>query len=283
MSLHISVITAVFNRAATIGEALRSVHEQTWPTVEHIVIDAGSTDGTLSVLKQHQSQIAKLVSEPDNGVYDALNKGIARASGDVVGFMHADDVFASSRSLEKVAAAFDDPSVEAVYGDLVYVKKHDATRVVRYWRAGQYQRDQLAHGWMPPHPTFYVRRSVYERFGAFDTRYRIAADYENMLRILWGGGVRTAYVPEVLVRMRSGGISNKSLRNVVHKSYEDFSALRQNGIGALQALLLKNVTKLPQFIVRETRQAFTVPEIPAAGVFRLEADPCRSPNTLSTF
>jgi glycosyltransferase involved in cell wall biosynthesis len=250
MSLHISVITAVFNRAATLGESLRSVHSQRWPEIEHIVIDGGSTDGSLAILDQHKSRIAKIVSEPDGGLYDALNKGIRQASGDVIGFMHADDEFATPQALARVAQAFEDPDVGAVYGDLVYVKKNDVSRVVRYWRAGQYQRTQLTQGWMPPHPTFYVRREVYSRFGGFDTRYRIAADYENMLRILWRGRIKAAYIPEVLVRMRVGGISNMSIFNMLHKSREDYAAMRENGIGGLQALLLKNVTKLPQFVTR---------------------------------
>jgi glycosyltransferase involved in cell wall biosynthesis len=214
------------------------------------VIDGGSTDGSLAILDQHKSRIAKIVSEPDGGLYDALNKGIRQASGDVIGFMHADDEFATPHALARVAQAFEDPDIGAVYGDLVYVKKNDVSRVVRYWRAGQYQRTQLTQGWMPPHPTFYVRREVYSRFGGFDTRYRIAADYENMLRILWRGRIKAAYIPEVLVRMRVGGISNMSIFNMLHKSREDYAAMRENGIGGLQALLLKNVTKLPQFVTR---------------------------------
>jgi len=250
MSLHISVITAVLNRATTLAAALRSVHGQEWPDVEHVVIDGGSTDGSLEILRQHRWAISKLVSEPDGGIYDALNKGISAATGDVIGFMHADDEFATPDALVRVAQAFEDPDVDAVYGDLVYVKRHDTSQVVRYWRAGTYQRSQLAHGWMPPHPTFYVRRGVYSRLGGFDTRYRIAADYENMLRILWCGSVKAAYIPQVLVRMRVGGMSNKSFFNVLNKSREDYSALRQNRIGGLQALLLKNVTKLPQFVTK---------------------------------
>jgi glycosyltransferase len=250
MSLHISVITAVFNKADTLGEALRSVHAQTWPNVEHIVMDGGSTDSSLDVIHQYRGGIAHLVSERDNGVYDALNKGIQRATGDIVGFMHADDSFASPHALSSVAAAFSDPSIGAVYGDLVYVDKDAPSRIVRYWRAGAYRREHFSNGWMPPHPTFYVRREIYEQLGGFDTRYRIAADYENMLRILWAGGVKAAYIPEVLVRMRTGGMSNKSLPNLLQKSYEDFSAMRQNGVGGLQTLVLKNVTKLPQFVAR---------------------------------
>ena len=249
MSLQITVITAVKDRATTLGACLRSVQAQSWPEVEHIVVDGGSTDGTLGVLAASRAHLGKLICEPDRGVYDALNKGIRAASGDVVGFMHADDEFASDRTLELVAHAFEDPSVEAVYGDLVYVRKDDPSRVVRYWRAGHYTRMQLAYGWMPPHPTFYARREVYARFGLFDTRYKIAADYENMLRILWRGGVNAAYIPEVLVRMRMGGISNR-LMNMLLKSREDYAALRENGIGAVQALVLKNVTKLPQFMVK---------------------------------
>ncbi|MEJ6021321.1 glycosyltransferase family 2 protein [Ramlibacter sp. PS4R-6] len=244
------MITAVFNSAQTLEDSLCSVAGQTWPEVEHIVIDGGSTDGSLEIISRHQGAIAHTRSERDDGVYDALNKGIGSATGDVIGFMHADDTYASPTALERVAKAFEDPSVGAVYGDLVYVDKDDLSRVVRYWRAGPFRRRRLAHGWMPPHPTFYVRREHYQRLGGFDTRYRIAADYENVLRILWSGGVKPAYIPEVLVRMRTGGISNRSLPNIVRKSLEDFSAMRQNGIGALQGVLLKNVTKLPQLVRR---------------------------------
>jgi glycosyltransferase involved in cell wall biosynthesis len=249
MSLHISVITAVLNRAATLGAALRTVHEQTWPNVEHLVIDGGSTDGTLSILARHRPRLAQLISEPDRGLYDALNKGIRRASGDVIGFLHADDELASPQVLRRVAAAFENPAVDAVYGDLVYVDKVDPSHVVRYWKAGAYERANMEHGWMPPHPTFYVRREVYERLGDFDLRYRISADYDSILRILWRGRANVAYIPEVLVRMRTGGLSGSSLWNLLRKSREDYAAMRQNGIGGLHALVLKNVTKLPQFVL----------------------------------
>ena len=248
MSLQLSIITAVKNRAHTLGACLHSVRAQSWPGVEHIVVDGGSTDGTLGMLIARRTQLARLICEPDGGVYEALNKGIAAASGDIVGFLHADDEFASADTLAHVARAFENPAVEAVYGDLMYVRQDAPHRVVRYWRAGECTRERLANGWMPPHPTFYVRRDVYRRFGAFDTRFKIAADYENMLRILWRGGVQAAYIPEVMVRMRTGGLSNRFL-NVFMKSREDYAAMRENGIGALQALVLKNVTKLPQFVV----------------------------------
>lgn len=250
MSLHISVITAVYNRATTLERALRSVHNQSWKNLEHVVIDGGSTDGSLEVLHRHHAGIATLVSEPDRGLYDALNKGVRAATGDVIGFMHADDEFATPEALARIAQAFEDPAVGAVYGDLVYVRKNDVSRVVRYWRAGDYQRDKLAHGWMPPHPTFYLRRHLYAQVGGFDTGYRIAADYDHMLRVLWRAGIHAAYVPEVLVRMRTGGVSNKSLLNLFQKSREDYAAMRQSGIGGFGSLLLKNLQKLPQFVLK---------------------------------
>lgn len=248
MPLTISVITAVYNRAGTIGQALASVQAQTWPQVEHVVIDGGSTDGTLEILRAQQGRIAVLVSEPDEGIYDALNKGLSHSTGDVVGFLHSDDFFAREGVLEKVAAAFADPAVEAVYGDLDYVGRKDESRVIRRWRSGEYSRGKVAWGWMPPHPTLYVRRSVYARWGGFDTGFRIAADYDLMLRLLGRAGLRPVYVPEVLVKMRMGGESNRSLSRVLRKSREDYAALRRNGVGGMGALAWKNLSKLSQFI-----------------------------------
>jgi glycosyltransferase len=188
-----------------------------------------------------------LISEPDRGVYDALNKGIRHATGEVVGFLHSDDIFEDSEVLAKMAQAFADPAVDAVYGDLVYVRHDDIRRVVRYWRSGRYDRAALSRGWMPPHPTFYVRRTVYLQLGGFDTRYRIAADYDSILRLLSVGKIRVAYIPEVLVRMRVGGMSNRSLRAIIRKSTEDLRALQRNGVGGYWSLLQKNLSKLSQF------------------------------------
>ena len=245
--MKISVITAVFNNRATIAGAIDSVLAQTEVDVELVVIDGASTDGTLDVLRGYGARIPVLVSERDLGIYDALNKGIVRSSGDVVGFLHSDDLFADASVLARISRAFADRVVDAVYGDLLYVKKHDPARVVRYWRAGEFSRARLGWGWMPPHPTFYVRRSVYERLGAFDTRYRIAADYDCMLRFLGRSDIHPAYLPEVLVKMRVGGESNRSLSNVRRKSVEDYRALRANGIGGVGALVWKNLSKISQF------------------------------------
>ena len=219
--------------------------------MEHIVIDGGSDDGTLPILKARQADLAVLVSEPDAGVYDGLNKGIARATGDIVGLLHADDVFAGPEVLSRVAAAFEDPAVDAVYGDLEYVARDDLSRVIRHWSAGEYDSSRLRWGWMPPHPTLYLRRSLYERFGGFDTRYRIAADYDLMLRMLTRMEGKVVYIPEVLVRMRLGGISNRSLRSIARKSREDYQAIRANRIGGPGTLVSKNLRKLPQFWQRQ--------------------------------
>ena len=245
--IKISVVTAVYNRQQTVGQAIESVFSQTYPLVDSVVIDGASTDGTLAVLELYRQRLAVLISERDQGIYDALNKGIKHATGDVVGFLHADDVFENSEVLSKVAVAFEDPAIDAVYGDLVYVRHDDIGQVIRYWRSGLYDDAALSRGWMPPHPTFYVRRSVYERLGGFDTRYRIAADYDTVLRFLAIGKIRAAYIPEVLVRMRAGGISNRSLKTIVRKSLEDMDVLRRNKVGGFRTLAWKNLSKLGQF------------------------------------
>jgi glycosyltransferase len=245
--MKLSIVTATYNAAHTVGDSLRSVAAQTHRDIEHWVIDGGSRDGTQAVVQAEGRHLAGFVSEPDGGIYDALNKGIRRATGDVLGFLHADDVYAHEQVLARVAAAFEDPAVDAVYGDLTYVDKSDIGRVIRYWKAGAYQRSRFERGWMPPHPTLYVRRAVYERLGIFDTRYRIAADYDNVLRLLYVGSIEVRYIPEVLVCMRVGGASNRSLRNIARKSMEDLRIMRTHGVGGVGALLLKNASKLSQF------------------------------------
>lgn len=253
-SLKISVITAVYNNRNTIAEAVESILAQTHPSVELVVVDGGSTDGTVELLAQFGDRVTVMVSETDDGIYDALNKGIALASGDVVGFLHSDDVFADTEVLTRVASALADTRVEAVYGDLEYVKRSDVSKVVRYWSAGRYSLQQVRAGWMPPHPTFYARRDVYQRLGGFDLSMRIAADYDCMLRF-FQAGLAVAYIPQVQVRMRMGGASNRSLGNIIRKSIEDYKALRRNKVGGAWTLLRKNLRKLPQFFLRKSPHA----------------------------
>jgi len=249
----ISVITATWNCVSTIQHCMASVASQSYPHLEHVVVDGQSRDGTLQVLQACRSQIDTLVSEPDKGIYDALNKGLRLATGDVVGFLHADDVYADDQVLADVAAAFSDPSVQAVYGDLVYISNDSENRLLRVWKAGRFRRELLGRGWMPPHPTLYLRRSIYDQVGGFDISYRISADYLSVLQIFSDPGLEVRYIPRVLVRMRAGGASNRSLRNLLVKSTEDLRALRKTGVGGPMTLMIKNLSKLGQFAHRIQR------------------------------
>lgn len=251
--MKISIITAVFNRAITILDTIDSIQAQTWADAELVIQDGGSTDGTLEIIQQRAQPNTSLVSEPDHGIYDAINRGIRRSTGDIIGLMHSDDVFAHSGVLKRVAVALEAEDVDGVYGDLQYVAADDPTRVIRHWRSGEYQPTLLRRGWMPPHPTLYLRREVFERFGLYDTSFQIAADYDAMLRYLVKGQIRLAYIPEVLVKMRLGGESNRSLGRILQKSREDLRALRNNGVGGIGTLAAKNLNKLGQFIVKDTR------------------------------
>lgn len=253
--LKITLVTAVLDRSDTIGEAMDSVAGQSYRDIEHIVQDGGSRDGTREVVEEKATPATRFVTEPDRGIYDALNKGFARATGDVVGLLHSDDVFAHQGVLGRVAGAFADRNVDAVYGDLQYVARNDTRRVIRHWRAGAFSPDLLLRGWMPPHPTLFLRREVLERWGGFDTSYRIAGDYDAILRYFGRGGITAAYIPEVLVKMRVGGESNRSLRRVLLKSREDYRALRTHGVGGVSTLLRKNTSKISQFFVRDVAGA----------------------------
>jgi len=247
-SMKLSLITACRNSAATLSDTLASVRAQRAVDLEYILVDGASTDGTVGLIETAGDLVSCWVSETDAGIYDALNKGIDMASGEIVGFLHADDIFADERVLARIAASFEDPAVDACYGDLVYVRRDDPERVVRSWRPGEYRRKRLRWGWMPPHPTLYVRRALYERHGGFNNHYRIAADYDCMLRLLSRLDGRVVYLPEVLVRMRLGGASNHSIGNILRKSVEDYRVLRENRVGGVGTLLWKNLSKLSQFV-----------------------------------
>lgn len=249
--MQISVVTAVFNRARTIRDAMTSVQLQSYCHVEHVIQDGGSNDGTLEEIAVRSNGATRLVSERDDGIYDAINRGISRASGDIIGLMHSDDFFADHRVLENVAARFADPKVDGVYGDLQYVSATDPTKVVRHWTSGEYDPSRLARGWMPPHPTLYLRREVFDRLGLYDTSFSIAADYDAMLRYLVKGGIKLAYLPEVMVKMRLGGESNRSLERIIRKSREDYRAIRRNGVGGIGTLAAKNFGKIGQFFVKD--------------------------------
>jgi glycosyltransferase involved in cell wall biosynthesis len=249
--MKISIITAVYNRVGTIADAVESVAQQSYPPFEHIIQDGGSTDGTLQILAQVCGGLTSVTSEPDSGIYDAINRGISRATGDVIGLMHSDDFFAHDRVLEMVAGALSDPRIDGVYGDLHYVAAENPARIIRHWRSGTYDPEKLRRGWMPPHPTLYLRRKVFESWGLYDTSFRIAADYDAMLRYLVKGQVRLAYIPEVFVKMRVGGESNRTLGRILRKSREDLHAIHRNRVGGIGTLAWKNFRKIRQFMHRE--------------------------------
>jgi glycosyltransferase involved in cell wall biosynthesis len=264
-----SIITATFNAAATIVDCLQSVASQTHPT-EHIIIDGTSTDATLETIRRISPR-ACILSEPDRGIYDAMNKGIALATGDIIGILNADDFYADPDVLERVAAVFTDPTVDACYGDLEYVRDSEKLKVksektnpspvtsqdspftvTRYWKSDTYTPGSFYWGWMPPHPTFFVRRSVYERYGKFRLDMGSAADYELMLRLLLKQGLRAAYIPEVLVRMRVGGASNRSLAARLAANRMDRRAWEINELKPYPwTFMMKPLRKVGQYFLRQ--------------------------------
>lgn len=247
MPIKISVITVCYNSAETLRDTLRSVAEQTHPEIEHIIVDGGSRDATLSLVQQYRRHAGPVISEPDRGIYDAMNKGLALATGEIIGFLNSDDVYADPDVLSRIAETFSTPAFDACYGDLVYVAAGRPDRVVRHWRSRPYQPGLCRRGWMPAHPTFYVRREAYQRHGGFDDSLRIAADFEICLRLLEVQRLPVKYLPGVLVKMRTGGVSNSSLRNVIHSNREVSKALRRHGYPAgFLLILLKLAGKLAQ-------------------------------------
>lgn len=235
------------NSEATIGDCLASIHDQSIE-VEHLIIDGGSTDSTLDIVKSYP-HVATIVSEPDSGIYDAMNKGIKLATGDVIGILNSDDFYAGLDTLEKVAQVLSQVGIDSCYGDLVYFDPADTARIVRKWKSGYYHDRRFHWGWMPPHPTFFVRRSVYEKYGAFRLTLGSAADYELMLRLLVKCRITTSYIPEVLVRMRAGGVSNVSLKNRLMANRMDRLAWEVNGLRPYPwTTYLKPLSKVIQFL-----------------------------------
>lgn len=246
--MKISIITATYNSAATVNDTLKSIAGQTYPDIEHIIVDGLSKDHTLDLVRQYP-HVAKIVSEKDKGIYDAMNKGVQMAGGDIVGILNSDDLYAHEQVLEKVMQAFADPKVEAVYGDLQYVAPDNIQKVVRHWQAGNYSLRSFYFGWMPPHPAFFVRREVYEKHGHFLLELRTAADYEIMLRFLLKHRIKAAYLPELLVKMRAGGASNASMKHRINANKEDRRAWALNGLKPyFFTLWLKPLRKLGQFL-----------------------------------
>lgn len=246
--MRISIITATYNSEKTLLDTLLSLEKQTHPDIEYIIIDGASNDNTIELIKSNCTRVSKIICEPDKGIYDALNKGIQVATGDVIGFLHSDDLLAYDDVIADIAKTFENSGCDAVYGDLEYVSQNDTAKRIRLWKSGTFSRVRMKLGWMPPHPSFYMKRECYNKFGDFSLDYQISADYDSLLRYILKQRVSVAYLPKVLVKMRVGGISNRSISSMVNKSMEDIRVMRNNGIIWPLALAYKNLSKLPQFI-----------------------------------
>ncbi|MDP2809656.1 MAG: glycosyltransferase family 2 protein, partial [Rhodocyclaceae bacterium] len=245
----VSVITVCFNSAATIADTLRSVAEQTHADVEHIVVDGGSKDGTMEIIAGMPNRIARLVSEPDCGIYDAMNKGLALATGDIVGFLNADDVYAHDGVLAGMATIVQAEGLDILYGDVALFHPGKTLRPFRRYRSESFSPARIAWGWMPAHPALFVMRRVFECAGYFKTDYRIAGDFEFVARLFGQGGLRYRHLPEVLVRMRAGGVSTAGWRNTVLLNREVLRACRENGIDTnIFKILSKYPLKLLEFV-----------------------------------
>ncbi|ASB50543.1 glycosyltransferase family 2 protein [Alkalitalea saponilacus] len=248
--MQISLITVTYNCAEDLRITFDSIRNQNFPDVEYIIIDGGSKDGTIDVIKENEDLIRKWISESDHGIYDAMNKGLKISTGQVIGFLHAGDRFSEIDVLSSVAQKFSSNNCDLLYGDLQYISSKNSANVIRHWKSGSFSQSKLSNGWMPPHPTVYFRREVLNNIGSFDTTYRIAADYDWMVRCLKTPDIRVCYFDKVMILMPTGGASNRSLGNIFRKSSEDFQIIRRNKIGGVGTLLLKNFSKLGQFLRR---------------------------------
>ncbi len=246
--MKISIITVVWNNEKTIKDAIESVLEQTHKDIEYIIIDGASTDGTVDVVKSYGNRISKFVSEPDRGLYDAMNKGIALASGDVVGILNSDDFYIDNGVIERVMKEFEKSQAGSVFADLVYVKSDNLNKVVRYYDSSHFTPQRFAYGWMPAHPTFFVRRCVYEKYGLFRTDLKIAADFDLLARFLYTHMISYSYMKEVLVKMRLGGVST-SLSSIWINNIEQLRICRQNSIDTnIFKIISKYPSKLMGFV-----------------------------------
>ena len=247
--MKISIITTTYNSASTVEQTIQSVLNQSYTNIEYIIIDGGSADGTLDILNRYKSQLYKIISEKDNGIYDALNKGIDLATGDIIGILHSDDFYIGSNVIENVANAFNQNQCDALYANLYYVDKDDTNKIKRKWHSGNYSEGAFLNGWMPPHPTFFVKKEIYNRLGKFNLQFVTAADYELMLRFIHKNKIKLTYLNEFIVKMRIGGKSNDTVKSRVTANLDDRKAWEVNGLKPrFYTLTLKPLRKIFQFI-----------------------------------
>ena len=247
--MKLTIITATFNSAHGINKCMDSILHQDYENIEYIIIDGESKDLTLEIIseKQKTHPSIKLISESDQGIYDALNKGLSAASGDIIGFVHSDDFLESNNIIGDIVSMIKSENLDGVYGDLQYVDKNNTQIVIRNWKSSEFNKSLLKRGWMPPHPTLYLKKEVYENHGLFDLSYKISADYDFMLRVFNDSELKFGYLPKVITRMRVGGASNRSLKTIIRKTKEDYRAIKRNNIGNFTTLITKNTSKLKQF------------------------------------
>jgi len=254
--MKVSLITVCYNAERYIDNAIQSVIDQSYEDIEYILVDGNSTDATLSIIKKYENRISKIISEPDKGIYDAMNKGVSHATGEVIGILNADDFYFDSNVIKDVVECFQSKETDTLYGDLVYVDPVDTKRVIRYWRSGEYNRSKFKYGWMLPHPTFFVKRHIYEKFGHFNLSLKTSADYEYMLRVLYKYRVSTQYLPRVMTIMRTGGTSNASITHRIRANSEDRKAWTVNDLKpGLFTRYLKPIRKLIQY-TRKNKEVF---------------------------
>jgi len=248
--MKISIITANYNNEATLENCFDSVRNQTYGNIEHIIIDGASIDRSMDIIKTYAKlPFVKYFSAKDDGIYDALNKGIKRASGEVIGFLHADDILANKYVVQNIVSQFQLKQCDGVYGDLHYFKGSSPFNIIRNWVSKPFEKNLLKHGWMPPHPTLYIKSKLYQKNGLYKCNYKIAADYDFILCLFRQKDLTFSYVPEVFVKMRMGGTSNRNLKNIIRKSLEDYTILKNNNFKyPLITLTLKNLTKIKQFV-----------------------------------
>lgn len=245
--MKVTIITVVFNNEKFIEDCINSVLNQNYKDIEYIVIDGKSTDGTMSIIDKYRNKINTIISEKDKGMYDALNKGLKLASGDIIGLLHSDDTFYGNDVIEKIVHAFEENDINALHGDLIYVHKEQPEKIVRFWKSTDFSIQKLKNGWMPPHPTLFLRKELLTFVPSFQLHYKIAADYDFMLRVFTSPNIKSYYLPIIITKMRLGGTSNKSIKNIINKSFEDYLILKRNKVGGIRALFFKNFNKINQF------------------------------------
>ncbi|MDO6440377.1 glycosyltransferase family 2 protein [Cyclobacterium sp. 1_MG-2023] len=235
--MKISLITVTYNSAKTLQDTISSVAQQEYPDIEYIVVDGNSKDNTVDIIKENESTVSNWVSERDKGMYDAMNKGIKMATGDVVGILNSDDFFFDTKVLAEIANAFHSPSTDAVIGDIVFVDDEDENKIIRRYSAKKWKPSKFAWGYMPPHPSFFVRKEFFDKLGAYKTDYKIAADYELLIRFLLKGGINWKYLPIVTTKMRMGGLSTQGFQSLVTLNKEIARGCKENQVYTNPAMI----------------------------------------------